>query len=61
MSIKHYFANMGIAGKSADISQNIRLKELFQNLKKSYMQDFSYLLELFQEHRGNDMVLSILV
>ena len=52
---------MGIAGKSADISQNIRLKELFQNLKKSYMQDFSYLLEVFQEHRGNDMVLSILV
>ena len=66
MSIKHYFANMGIAGKfvpgkSADISQNVRLKELFQNLKKSYMQDFSYLLEVFQEHRGNDMVLSILV
>ena len=39
MSIKHYFASMGIAGKfvpgkSADISQNVRLKELFQNLKK---------------------------
>jgi len=41
MSIKHYFANKQITekfalGKSADISQNVRL-ELFQNLKKSYM------------------------
>ena len=40
MSIKHYFANMRIAkkftlGKSADISQNVRLDELIQNLKKS--------------------------
>ena len=39
MSIKHYFANMRIAGKfaigkSADISQNVNLDGLFQNLKK---------------------------
>ena len=39
---KHYFANMRIAekvalGKSADITQNVRLNELFQNSKKSYM------------------------
>ena len=39
MSIKHYFANMRIAGKfaigkSADISQNVHLDGLFQNLKK---------------------------
>ena len=42
MSIKHYFANMRIAGKfalgkSADISQNV------QNLKKIYMGFFLFL------------------
>ena len=40
MSIKHFFANMQIAEKfalrkSADISQNVCLDELFVNLKKS--------------------------
>ena len=39
MSKKQYFGNMRIAekfskGKSADISQNVHLDELFQNLKK---------------------------
>ena len=45
---------MGIAGKfalgeTADISQNVRLDELFRNLKKSYI-DFSYLLKVPQAH-----------
>jgi len=42
MSTKQYFANMRIAeefalGKSANISQNVRLDELFQNLKKAWI------------------------
>ena len=36
-------------GKSADISQNICLYGLFQNLKKTCM-GFSYFLEVLQEH-----------
>ena len=54
MSIKHYFANMRIAGKfaigkSADISQNVHLDGLFQNLKK-LLGIFFYLFEFPQAH-----------
>ena len=54
MSINHYFANMRIAekfalGKSADISQNVHLDELFQNLK-NVTWDFSDILEVIQAH-----------
>ena len=38
-----------VVGKSADKSQNVRLNELFHNLKRSYM-GFSYLLEVLQAH-----------
>ena len=37
-------------GKSADISQNVRLDELFQNIKKKVTRDFSDLFEVLQVH-----------
>ncbi len=40
---------MRIAGKSADISQNVRFDGLFQKLMKSYM-GFYFLLEVLQAH-----------
>ena len=36
--------------KSAAISQNVRLDGLFQNLKKRFSWDSSYILEVLQAH-----------